>query len=45
MRDLANKPLAPGAAAVRSRHVGLGPSFIDEDQTGRIELALMGLPA
>jgi len=26
-------------------HVGLGPGLVDEDQTGRIELALMALPA
>jgi len=37
--------LTLGAASVAPRHVGLGPSLVDEDKPRRIEFMLMRLPA
>jgi hypothetical protein len=45
MRDFGEKPRAPWSAAMSARHVGLGPSLVDEDETGRIKFALMAPPA
>lgn len=39
------QPLPPWAAPVRARHVGFYPGFVDEDQTGRVDPALVFLPA
>jgi len=44
-RRFGKKAFAFGAAAMRARHVGLGPRLIEEDETRRIELSLMSLPA
>ena len=38
------QPLAPGAAAMATGHVGLGPGLIQEDEAPRIQLALPALP-
>lgn len=39
-----SQPLAFGAAAMRARHVGFGPGFVNEHQTGRIYIGLISLP-
>jgi hypothetical protein len=44
VRDLVHQPLASGAAAVGSGHVGLGPGLVDEDQAARIKPGLMAPP-
>ena len=38
------QPLAPGAAAMATGHVGLGPGLVQEDEPPRIKLALRALP-
>ena len=38
------QPLAPGAAAMATSHVGLGPGLVQEDEALRIKLALRALP-
>ena len=38
------QPLAARCPAAQGRHVGLGPGFIDEDQPGGINTALISLP-
>ena len=45
VRHLVDQRRAARRPAARARHVGLGPGLVDEDQTGGIELMLMGLPA
>jgi hypothetical protein len=44
MRDLRDQPLAASAASVSARHVGLGLSLVDEDETGGIRPPLILLP-
>jgi hypothetical protein len=44
-RCLGEEPLASRASSVCARHVGFGPGLVDEDQTRRIELSLVFLPA
>jgi hypothetical protein len=44
VRHLGEQTLALGATAVRTGHVGLDPCLIDEIQSCRRDLALMGLP-
>src|SRR5213075_740728 len=44
VRDLGDQPLAASAASMRARHVGLGPSLVDEDETGGIKPPLVLLP-
>jgi hypothetical protein len=44
VRHLARQALTSGAPAAQWRHVGLGPGFVDEDQTGRIDAILIGHP-
>ena len=41
---LGSQPFTFGAAAMWARHVGLGPGFVDKDQTGRIYIGLISLP-
>ncbi len=38
------QPLAPGAAAMATSHVGLGPRLVQEDEAPRIKLALRASP-
>ena len=38
------KPLTDRRPATQWRHVGLGPSFVDEDEPSRIKPALILLP-
>ena len=45
MRRLADQPLPTLAPPPEGSHVGLGPGFVDEDQTGRIDAFLMAAPA
>src|ERR1700730_18590960 len=46
VRNLGMKPLTPSApAAQRRRHIRLGPGFVDEDETARINLCLTRLPS
>jgi len=45
MRNLRHQPCTAGATAMGARHIGLSPGLIDEDDAGRIELALVLLPA
>jgi hypothetical protein len=45
VRDLVNEPLAARRPAVETRHIGLGPGLIDEDQARGIDAALIGPPA
>ena len=45
MRGFPDEPLAASAPASERRHVGLGPSLVDEDQAGRIDRRLMRFPA
>jgi hypothetical protein len=40
MRDRGAKPLAFGRAAAQSRHIGLHPCFVDEDELFRIKVQL-----
>lgn len=42
--NLGNQALANATPAAYWRHIRLGPGFIDEDQAGRINLALMFFP-
>ena len=44
MRHLSDQPGAARTAPVAARHVGLGPSFVEEHQAPRIKPALMRLP-
>src|SRR3546814_7425231 len=44
VRHFRPEPLAARRPAPERRHVGLGPGFIDEEQAGRINPALIGLP-
>ena len=39
MRRLVNQTLAPRSPAAQTRHVGLGPRLVDEDQTPCINFA------
>jgi hypothetical protein len=45
MRNLGDQSLASQRPAMGSRHVGLCPGLIDENQPARIDLPLMALPA
>jgi hypothetical protein len=45
VRHLADQALSTRAAAIDRCHVGFGPGLVDEDQSCRIELVLMRLPA
>src|SRR5277367_18643 len=45
MGDTTNQPLAARRPTVCSRHVGLGPGLIDEDQTLGINAPLVTSPA
>jgi hypothetical protein len=44
MRGEAAQPFAPWTPAAQRRHIRLDPGLVDEDQTGRIQAALPGLP-
>ncbi len=44
MRDLGFEPLPPQGPAPQRRHVGLGPSLVDEDQASWIDPRLILLP-
>jgi hypothetical protein len=44
MRHFGDQTLTSGAAAMQAGHVGLRPGLVDEDQTGRTNLALPLLP-
>ena len=44
VRDLGDQPLAAPRAAVGSRHVGLGPGLVDEDQARWIKPSLVFFP-
>ena len=44
VRNLGDQTLAFGATAVRAGHIGLDPRLIDEIQSCRRNLALMGFP-
>jgi hypothetical protein len=44
MGRLGDQPLAASGAAVRARHVGLGPGLVDEDEPRRIKATLILLP-
>jgi hypothetical protein len=44
VRHLGDETFTPGAAAMGSRHVGLGPGLVDEDQARRVEPTLILLP-
>ena len=41
---LARQALTLGPPASQRRHIGLGPSLVDEDQAGRIDAILIGHP-
>ncbi len=41
VRDAGREPRSPRRSSPQRRHVGLGPCFIDEDQAGRIDPALI----
>lgn len=45
MRDFCDEWLAALTPAASARHVGLDPSFVDEDEAIRIKPMLMGLPS
>ena len=45
MRGKAVQPFALWPPAPQRRHVGSDPSFVDKDQTTRVETALPGFPA
>jgi hypothetical protein len=45
VRRLADQALAAKAPASQRRHVGLGPSLIDEDEPRRIDFRLILLPS
>jgi hypothetical protein len=45
VRNLGMKPLTPSAPAAQRRHIRLGPGFVDEDETARINLCLTRLPS
>ena len=44
VRPFRPQPLAPGAAAMATGHVGLGPGLVQEDEPAGIKLALRALP-
>ncbi|GAA10503.1 hypothetical protein ATPR_3507 [Acetobacter tropicalis NBRC 101654] len=44
MRDPGFQSLTFAAPAVRARHVGLGPGFVDKDQARGIYIGLIALP-
>ena len=44
VRNFRDEPFSTKTTSMPARHVGLGPCFVDENETGRIELALMALP-
>lgn len=45
MRHLTDQPLPALAPSPEGRHVGLGPGFINEDQTAPLDAFLMAAPA
>ena len=45
VRDLGQESLSPWAPSAQTRHVGLNPGFVDEDQARGIKPVLMGFPA
>ena len=45
VRDLVDEPLALWSPAAQAGHVGLGPGLVDEDETSRVDEALIGAPA
>jgi len=45
MRHPGEEPCAAQTAPMGSRHVGLGPSLVDEDEALRLELALVAPPS
>ena len=45
VRDAGGEPFALRAPAAQRRHVGLGPGLVDEDEAGRVDAALIALPA
>lgn len=45
MRRVPAQALPSRSPAVGADHVGLGPGFVDEDETARINLSLMPFPA
>ena len=45
MRHPRDKTLAAGRPAMLAGHIGFGPGFIDEDQSVRVDVTLMTLPA
>jgi hypothetical protein len=44
VRHLGEEPVAARCPSPERRHVGLGPGFVDEDQAGRVNPLLVGLP-
>jgi hypothetical protein len=44
IRDLGPEPHAARRPSPQGRHVGLGPGFVDEDETRRINSILIFLP-
>lgn len=44
MGNPGSQSLTFAATTVRARHVGLGPGFVDKDQTGGIYVGLITLP-
>ncbi len=44
MRDGGTQPLATRRPAVSARHLGRGPSFINEDQAIRVQIGLVLKP-
>ena len=44
VRHLRHQSCTPTRSASQPRHVGLAPRFVDEDQSARVELALVPLP-
>ena len=39
--DFANQPLAAGSTATQPRHLGVGTTFVDKDQTVGVKLGLV----
>jgi hypothetical protein len=44
VRHFGHQPIATPATAVQARHIGLGPSLVDEDQAPGINSPLILLP-
>jgi hypothetical protein len=44
VRDFGHQPIATAAAAMKTRHIGLRPGLVDEDQAPGINPPLILLP-